>query len=104
MASTGSPPPPRPRGRNAPGDRDLARFAPRLTITILAGFALFVAACALWVLPALLETPPPGAIPDYTRERVMAKLDGMVMPLFTGSMLIAALASIRGLIPGTGRR
>jgi len=104
MASTGPPPPPRGRSRDTPGDRDLARFAPRLTITILAGFALFLAACTLWVLPALMETPPPGAIPDYTRERVMAKLDGAVAPLFTGSMLVAALASIRGLLPGTRRR
>ncbi len=102
MASKGSLPPR--SGRGGPGDRDLASFAPRLTVTILAGFAFFGVASALWVLPALMETPPPGAIADYTKERVMARLDGAVAPLFAGSMLAAAFASIRGLLPGTRRR
>ena len=102
MASKGPSPPQRSRG--GAGDRDLARFAPRLTVTILVGFALFLVASTLWVLPALMETPPPGAIPDYTKERVMARLDGAVAPLFAGSMLVAAFASIRGLLPGTRRR
>ncbi len=102
MASTGRLPPRRDRGK--PGDRDLARFAPRIAVTVLAGFALFLVASMVWVLPTMMETPPPGAIPDYTKERVMARLTGAVAPLFTGSMLIAAFASIRGLIPGTRRR
>lgn len=90
--------------KERPRDQDLARFAPRLTVTLVAGFLLFALASLLWALPVLLETPPPGAIPDYVRERVMARLDGVVVWLFAGSMLIAAFASIRGLLPGTRRR
>jgi hypothetical protein len=87
--------------KGLPRDQDLARFAPRLTVTLLAGFALFLVLSALWTLPVLIEPAPPGAIPDYMRERVMARLDGVVGWLFGGSMLIAAFASIRGLLPGT---
>lgn len=90
--------------KGRPRDQDLARFAPRLTVTLLAGFALFVVAAGLWVLPVLLEPPPPGAIPDYVRERVAARLDGVVLWLFTGAMLVASFASIRGVLPGTRRR
>ncbi len=90
--------------RGQPRDGDLARFAPRLTVMVLAGFALFVVLCMLWALPALMETPPAGAIPDYTRERVMARLDGAVLWIFVASMLVSAFASIRGLLPGTRRR
>ena len=89
--------------KGRPRDQDLARFAPRLTVMLLTGFALFLVASTLWALPVLLETPPPGAIPDYLRERVAARLDGLVLWLFTGSMLVAAFASIRGLLPGTRR-
>ena len=90
--------------RGQPRDGDLARFAPRLTVMVLAGFALFVVLCMLWALPTLMETPPAGAIPDYTRERVMARLDGAVLWIFVASMLVSAFASIRGLLPGTRRR
>ena len=75
-----------------------------MTVTLLAGFALFVVLSMLWALPALTETPPAGAIPDYTRERVMARLEGVVGWIFTVSMLLAAFASIRGILPGTRRR
>jgi hypothetical protein len=90
--------------KGRPHDRDLARFAPRLTVALLSGFALFAVASLLWALPVLLESPPPGAIPDYVRERVMARLDGVVLWIFGASMLLAAAASIRGLLPGTRRR
>ncbi len=87
-----------------PHDGDLARFAPRLTVMVLTGFALFVVLSMLWALPVLMETPPAGAIPDYTRERVMARLDGAVFWIFVASMLVAAFASMRGMLPGTRRR
>ena len=90
--------------KGQPHDRDLARFAPRLTVTLLFGFALFAVASLLWALPVLLESPPPGAIPDYVRERVMARLEGVVGWIFGASMLLAAFASIRGLLPGTRPR
>jgi hypothetical protein len=90
--------------KGLPRDQDLARFAPRLTVTLLAGFALFLLFCALWALPVLMEPTPPGAIPDYLRERIMARLDGVVRWLFVAAMLISAFASIRGLLPGTRKR
>jgi hypothetical protein len=84
-----------------PEDRDLAYFAPRVTVTLLAGVLLFGVASLIYSLPVLLEAPPPGAIPDYTSERVAAHLEGKVLWILTASMLAAGFASIRGLLPGT---
>jgi hypothetical protein len=45
----------------------------------------------------MLETPPPGAIPDWTAERVKARLAGKVHWIFAGSALVvAAIVSRRG--------
>jgi cell shape-determining protein MreD len=85
-------------------ERDLARFAPRITVTLIAGFAIFMLAALVYVLPVLLDTPPPGAVEDYQRERVMARLEGRLPWLIAGSFLAATLLSIRGWLPGTGRR
>ena len=90
--------------RGKPGDEDLARFAPRVTLTLLAGFAIFLISAGLYVLPALLEPVPPGAIPDYRKERVIARLDGKVPYFLLGSFVGATLLSIRGWLPGTSRR
>lgn len=87
-----------------PDDRDLARFAPRVTLTLLAGFLLFLLSTAAYVVPVLLEPAPPGAIADYHRERVAARLDGKVAYFFFGSFLAATLLSIRGALPGSSRR
>jgi hypothetical protein len=90
--------------RGKPEDRDLARFAPRVTLTLLAGFAVFLLAAGLYVLPVLLEPVPPGAIPDYRKERVIARLDGKVPYFLLGSFVGMTLLSIRGWLPGTRRR
>jgi hypothetical protein len=87
------------------GDQaDYERFAPRVTISLLAGFAIFLVLALLYALPALLEPPPPDAIADYTQERVRARLEGKVFWIFAISMLAAALAGIRGILPFTRRR
>jgi hypothetical protein len=90
--------------RGRPDDRDLTRFAPRVTLTLAAGFLLFLLSAGAYVTPVLLEPVPPGAIPDYRKERVAARLDGKVTYFLFGSLLAAALLSIRGAIPGTSRR
>ena len=87
-----------------PDDRDAARFVPRITVALFAGFVVFVVMATLYVLPVLLETAPPGAIPDYHRERVMAHLEGKVMWLLVAAYLLVTLVAVRGWLPGTGRR
>jgi len=83
---------------------DYERFAPRVTISLLMGFVLFLVLALLYSLPAWLETPPPDAIADYTQERVRARLEGKVFWIFAFSMLAAAFAGVRGILPGTRRR
>ena len=56
----------------------------------------------LWVLPVLLEEPPPGAIQDWRAERVRAVLAGKALYLLVASILTAAVLGIRGWLPGTG--
>jgi hypothetical protein len=79
-------------------------FAPRVTLMLVAGFLLFLVAAGLYVLPVLLEPAPPGAIVDYHKERVMARLEGKVIYLLVGSMLLAVLVGLRTLAPGDRRR
>jgi hypothetical protein len=69
------------------------RFVPRATLTLVGGFALFLASSLGYALPALLETPPAGAIADYRVERVRARLEGKALYFLAGSLLVAALAS-----------
>jgi hypothetical protein len=90
--------------KGRPGDRDVAAFFPRVTITLVAGFVLFLLLAFLYSLPVLLESPPPGAISDYQVERVRAHLNGKVSWMFAASFLVATGLSIRGLLPGTKRR
>lgn len=68
---------------------------PRVTLALFAGLALFVLVAMLYSLPVLLETPPPGAIPDYTAERVRAHLSGKVHWLLGGSFLVVAVLFAR---------
>jgi hypothetical protein len=82
--------------RGLPDDRDLARFVPRITILLVAGFALFLLSAGLYVLPVLREPPPPGAIPDYRKERVIARLEGKVLWFLAGSMITVTLIGTRG--------
>jgi len=70
-------------------------FVPRFTLFILAGFALFAVVALLYSLPILLETPPPGASPDYVSERVRAHLEGKASWLMVGSFLVVAAAGSR---------
>ena len=52
----------------------------------------------------MLEPAPAGAIPAYFEQRVQARLDGKITWFLGASFLIAALLSIRGWLPGSGRR
>jgi hypothetical protein len=78
-----------------PDDRELARFAPRVTMMVVLGFALFLLSAGVWVAPALLETPPPGAIEDWRKERAWERMRGKVPWLLTGSFVAATLITIR---------
>ncbi len=62
---------------------------PRATIFLLIAFVLFIAISMLYVLPTLLEPPPPGAIADYTRERVIARMEGKVMIFATIAVVVS---------------
>jgi hypothetical protein len=83
--------------------RSGSRFAPRITLTLLAGFALFLLSAGIYVLPVLLEPAPPGAIPDWHKERVIARLDGKVLYFLFGSFLGVTLLSLGGRLPGISR-
>ena len=85
-------------------DRDSVRFAPRVAVAMLAAGALFVLLSLLYALPTLLETTPAGAIPDYRRERVVARMDGKVPWLLASSCAIATGLAMRGILPGSGRQ
>ena len=80
--------------QNGPRPRP-ARFVPRATLTLLAAVALFFAVTFLYSLPALLEEPPPGAIPDWHAERVKARLAGKVHWIFGGCVLVVAAVAQR---------
>lgn len=69
-------------------------FVPRITLLIVSGFALFVLLAMLYSLPVMLEEPPPGASPDYVKERVRAHLDGKITWIMVGAFgIVAAVAS-----------
>jgi hypothetical protein len=88
--------------RGRADDRDATAFAPRVTVTLLFGFAIFLVVALLYTLPVLLEEPPPGAIQDWVRERVRARLAGKTLYLIVASILAAAALGARGWLPGTG--
>jgi hypothetical protein len=81
--------------RDRPHDRELSRFFPRITLSLVAGFLLFLLSSGLYVLPVLLEPAPPGAILDYHQERVRARMQGKVIWFLVGSFLCTALVSAR---------
>ncbi len=81
--------------RGRPDDRELSRFFPRITLSLVAGFLLFLLSSGLYVLPVLLEPAPPGAILDYHQERVRARMQGKVIWFLVGSFLCTALVSAR---------
>jgi succinate dehydrogenase/fumarate reductase cytochrome b subunit len=68
-----------------------ASVIPRMTLVVLAGFALFIALTLLYALPVLLESPPPGAVPDYLAERVKAHLQGKVTWLMAAAFTIVGV-------------
>ncbi len=65
-----------------------------MTLVVVAGFALFVVLTLLYSLPVLLETPPAGAIRDYTAERVKSHLDGKVTWLMAAAFLIVGIVAV----------
>ena len=71
---------------------------------MVAAGLIFLLASLIYVAPVLLEEPPPGAIQDWTRERVRARLAGKVPWLLVPSVATAALLAARGWLPGTGER
>jgi hypothetical protein len=85
-------------------DRTRSRFVPRVTLTVLSGLAVFLLSAGIYVLPVLLEPAPPGAIADWHKERVIARMEGKVPYFLLGSFLGVALLSIRGLLPGVSPR
>lgn len=70
-------------------------FVPRATLFILSGFVVFVLLAMLYSLPVMLEEPPPGASPDYVKERVRAHLDGKIPWIMVGAFGIVALVASR---------
>jgi hypothetical protein len=66
-----------------------------MTLFILAGFVVFAVISMLYSLPILLETPPPGASPDYLEERVRAHLDGKTPWIMGASFVFVALVASR---------
>jgi len=81
-----------------PGTRDprSPRFAPRITLVLLGGVALFFALSLLYSLPILLEPPPDGAPDNYVSERVREHLRGKIPYFFAGSLVAVALVVSRG--------
>ena len=71
------------------------RFIPRITLTLLLGFFIFISSALLYVAPILMEAQPPGAISDYTKQRVESRLKGKVR-WFLGGSLIAATLLVSG--------
>lgn len=71
------------------------RFMPRATLALVATLVLFFVATFLYSLPVMLETPPPGAIPDWLAERIKAHLAGKVHWIFAGSALVVAAFALR---------
>jgi hypothetical protein len=88
--------------RTAP--RDAITFVPRATISLVIAAAVFLLLTGLYALPAMLETPPPGAIADYTAERVRARLDGNVFWLAATSLVVVTALGLAGWLPGMRRR
>ncbi|HXZ86388.1 MAG TPA: hypothetical protein VEI82_12970 [Myxococcota bacterium] len=72
------------------------RFAPRVTLVLVGGVALFFAVALLYSLPVLLEPPPEGAPANYVSERVREHLRGKIPYLFGGSLVAVALLVSRG--------
>ena len=74
-----------------------------MTLSLAAGFLLFLLASGLYVLPVLLEPAPPGAIVDYHKERVRARMEGKVIWFLVGSFMCTALVSALPRRGSTGR-
>jgi hypothetical protein len=81
--------------QNKPRPSRSPLFVPRFTLFIGGGFVLFVLLSMLYALPVMLEEPPPGASPDYVKERVRAYLEGKTGWIMIGSFVIVAAAGSR---------
>jgi len=66
-----------------------------VTLSIAGGCLVFLLSAGLYALPVLLEPAPPGAIPDYHKERVQARLKGKVMWFLAGSFVGVTLLIAR---------
>ncbi|HTO71581.1 MAG TPA: hypothetical protein VMR31_17100 [Myxococcota bacterium] len=78
-----------PRPPRGPG------FAPRATLVLLGGVALFFAVSLLYSLPVLLDPPPDGAPDDYAAQRVREHLHGKTFYFFAGSLFAVAIVASR---------
>ncbi len=87
-----------------PANRNTPLFVPRVTFQLILGVALFFASMLLYVSPILFQDPPPGAIPDWHKEQVQARLEGKVLLFALGSLGLVAVLSMRGLLPWSGPR
>jgi len=81
------------------GPRRATPFTPRLTLLVLAGFALFFASLFVYSLPVMFETAPPGAIESWHEERVKQRLRGKVHWFLVGSFGAATAVGVRFLRP-----
>jgi len=71
----------------------MVRFVPRLTLILVLGFVVSIAAMYVYVLPVLGTTPPPGAVPQWHEEQVKQRLRGKVHYFLFGSYgSVAAVA------------
>ena len=79
-------------------------FVPRITVALVAGLVIFMLLALGYALPECLGEPPPGAIPDYCRERAMARLEGKILWMLLASYGVVAALAVRGILPGSARR
>jgi len=68
---------------------------PRITLTLLGGFGIFLLVALVYSAPVLVEPLPSGAVPGYRTERVKARLEGKVPWLLGGAMLVACGYTLR---------
>lgn len=65
---------------------------PRVTVLLLAGFVVAVAAMYVYVIPVLNQPEPPGAVAEWRNEQIKERLRGKVHLFLLGSY--ASVAAI----------
>ncbi len=63
----------------------MVRFVPRLTLILVVGFVVSIAAMYVYVLPVLNQPAPPGAVPQWHDEQIKQRLRGKVHWFLLGS-------------------